>query len=434
MKKHVCICLFVAFTFPILGYPAAAESESITAAQRTSWQNLVTNDFHAFLEKATAKNTPFKWESTSDQTASTKTNASVQNATSDLEGAVIRQLRSYAVSLPGLTTADCKKVAGNVSLLQDFRDLVWEKPNYLDLLLVDTINRVVFVCLARQIVSARQVCPEVKTQVQRLHGFALKPSKLALALDGEPVQPGGTASSNDAFVIPAFETGLREQTARDRKNEQELREFYRLLMKTTGTTCLNDAMTKPMVGGRKPILETRDFPALLMMMWHTEQYIHVSLPLLAVYVEKCPDFSLDDDFTKIENVLNLSESDRQQYGSYLASATPGTEDEVRRLLDQVRLGTLESFAGLTEAQRELGCKPSKEALVEKALSDIEGAKAQIKMLRSLSSEDSVSLEDIRTYLGKDIFMPEGGGKYQVGTIGEPARFVCPNGKVVSIRR
>jgi hypothetical protein len=430
MKRHVYRSLFVAFA--ILAHFATAENERTFAAPGTSWQNLVTNDFRVFLEKVTAKDARFKWESATDQTASIKSNASVRNSTSGLEGTVLRQLRSYPVSLPGLTITDGKTVANNVSVLQDFRDLLTEKPNYVDLLLVDTINRVVFVCLSRHIISARKVCPDVKAQVQRLHGFALKPSKLAFALDGEPVRSAGAASSNsEAFVFPAFETGLRKQTARGRENEQELREFYRLFMKASGATCLNDALTKPRGSA---LLETKDFPALLMLMVISEQYIHVSLPLLAAYVEKCPDFSLDDDFSKIETVLNLSDADREQYGSYLAAATPGIEGEVRRLLDQVRLATLESYAGLTEAQQKLAFKPSKETLVEKALSDIESAKAQIKMLRSLSSEDSVSVEDIRAYLGKDLFMPEGGGRYQVGAIGQPATFVSPNGKVISIRR
>jgi hypothetical protein len=286
-------------------------------------------------------------------------------------------------------------------------------------------------------VSATRVSTDIKAQVERLHAFDLTPSKLESALDTASIPAFGTNTSAQAIVeLPEFAcSGLEKQSAADHAKELKLKEFYRLLMRASGTKSLEAALVKPKETIRSTLIEKTDFAALLLLMWRTEEYIHLSLPLLATYVERRPNFSPDDDYPQsFTKALALSDAERQQYGSYLAAATPGAEGAVGSLLDQVRLGTLEAIAGPDEAKQATTFKPSEHALIEKALSDIESAKAQMKMIRSLSSDDSVSLADIQAYLRKDIFMPESGGMYHVGTIGQPARFVCPNGKVISIRR
>lgn len=432
MKGTVFSISLVAFA--IVAQSRLAADEPTPTTQRPSSQVPVVKDFHAFLGEVTAGNARPMWAPAGDQPSRPRGDDHGENRPFISAATVVRQLRAYPDSLPGLTVADCRVVAGNVSLLQDFRDLLMHTPSYADLVIVDTINRVIFVCLSRSIILAKKVSPEVASQVQRLHGFSLQPSVLTYALGAEPASRAGTAPSRpDALAVPAVApSASADQMTKRRASQKELDEFCRLLMNASGTTDLNDALAKARPGSAMQLVEKRDFPALLMLMWGTESYIHVALPWLALYVEKCPDFSLSDGFPKVKTVLGLREADRQRYGSYLAATTPGTEDAVREVLAAANTGTLDAYAGLTEAQQRLQSKPSNRPRIEKALLDIEGAKAQIAMLRSLSPGDSVTFASIRTFLRKDVFMPEQGGEYQVGTVGRPAKFVFPDGTVISV--
>jgi hypothetical protein len=138
MKKHICIICSLAFALLVQCVPAQIES---TPPHGGSWPNLVTNDFCNFLKKVTASDEGFKWASAAGQKASIQAHTVVQNSALDPEGTILRQLLSYPASLPGLTVADDKEVAKNVSLLQDFRDVLMKNPSYSNLLLADTVNR-----------------------------------------------------------------------------------------------------------------------------------------------------------------------------------------------------------------------------------------------------------------------------------------------------
>lgn len=403
MTKELFIVVFVALT--ILGHNGSATADTL--------ENLAASDFHVFLTKVTTDKKQFKEPVTS---------------------VVMEQLLDYPLSLPGLMASDDKEIEQNVLLLQDFRDYLLAKPSYETVLLADTVNRVVFISLSRRIISAGSISPMLKAQVQRLHDGGIDSSQITFIFEAsaKPASEAALSSSGD-FELPKLAKSSRVQTATDRANEHKLTGFYKLLMTATGTKSLDDALAqrKRKVAKKSSLLAEKDMSALLMLIWETDHHINLTLPLLAVYVEKCPNFRPDDDYRKIKTVLNLSATDRQQYGSYLTPATPGTEDTVRRLLQQVRQGKLDSFMGFHEAQKKLAFMPSKETLIQKTINDIESAKAQIKLLQSLSSEDTISIGDIRSYLRKDLFIPEDGGEYQVGRINQPACFICPDGQVIS---
>ena len=413
-------------------FAAVALLAHSTTRAEDAFENLATNDFHAFLTKTVASKGQIERESVPEDPIASKAGGGLRPFVAGMPGVVLGQLLSYPVTLPGLTASDDKLVEQNASLLQDFRDMLRAEPGYDNLLIADTVDRVLVASLSRRIVAAGTLSPGIKAQVQRLHAVHVGTSQMACALVPETDPASGTAlPGEEEPTLPELPRATsRTRTTTDQANEQQLKEFYRLLMKASGTKSLESALTKRKVARRASLLGKKDVSALLMAIWETDSYVHLSLPLLAAYVEKCPDFHQDDDYGKIKKVLNLSTADRKRYGSYLTPSAPGAEDEARRLLQQVQQGEIDSFLGLQDAQEKVASKPSKDHLVRKALGDIEGAKAQIKLLRSLSPGTAVSMADIRAYLRKDVFIPEDGGEYHVGTIGQPATFIRSDGEVI----
>ncbi|MDF7802094.1 hypothetical protein P4C99_21665 [Pontiellaceae bacterium B1224] len=349
------------------------------------------------------------------------------------EAKIIQQLLGYPSSLPGLVSSNENAVLTDLTLLCDFRDRLNKGSySYEELLISQLIDRIAFVSLSRYMVATGSVSPEIKNLCMRVSEVVYEPEEV------ESVFSSKTTPSIDAVRTKLKETKPPEVPEKywilmsevKRENAEKLKFYYRLLIIASESETLEEAVMK---GGKtsdwNELFAEKDVPSLLLLLWRTDYFIHRALPSLALYIESCRDFSIKDDSNKITAVFDNLDLEDVLPTSYFSneSFTISISSTLRRL----REGRLHESAGLGVAQKILNLKPDPELMVEKSLFRIESAKSQIKAGKSLKDGDEITLEQIEAFLRRKVFVPESGGKYQVGAIGVPGKFIYPDGRVIN---
>ena len=353
--------------------------------------------------------------------------------TEEQEAEILQQLVSYPKSLPGLVSSDEREVVKNLSLLCDFRSSLGKGGyNYEELLISQLIDRVAAISLLQHIISTGSVSSEIKELCIRVSSVEYDPEAF------ESVFSATTKPSLDAVRARLKEVKLPEFPKMDSveltdlqlENAEKLKRYYRLLMISSGSETLEEALAQPGASSDWNVLYSeKDVTSLLLMLWHTDSFVHKALPAVALYIENCPDSSIKDDSNKIRAVLEQLDLEEVLPSSYFGNES--FTISVSRILRRVREGRLNETAGLGVAQKILSPAPDSELMIEKSLFGIESAKSQIKMSKSLEDGDEITLEEIESFLRRKVFVPENGGEYQVGVLGAPAKFIYPDGRIIN---
>jgi hypothetical protein len=346
------------------------------------------------------------------------------------EEKILQQLISYPTTLPGLVSLDEKEVGRDISLLCDFRKFLKKQGyDYDGLLISQLIDRIAFVSLSQHMISAGRVSPKIKKLCKRVSEVTYNPASL------ESIFSSATKPPIEAVRVrlkelkpPEFpKMDLTELSKLELENLEKTKRYYRLLMISTKSETWEEAFYQGRRTSDWNVLFTKqDVTSLLLLLWRTDSFVHKSLPELVLYIENCRDFSIKDDSHKIRAVFDKLDMEEVRSSSYLNSDSLGFS--VSFTLSYVREGRLLETAGLGVAQKIINPKPDPELMIEKSLFVIESAKSQ--MHQSLKNKGVMTLEEVEAFSSRQIFIPEDGGEYQVGTIGVPATFVYPDGRVI----
>jgi len=374
------------------------------------WQSLAEANLTQFLREVTSDNGQQEWRRRIvvpwDDTPSTEQSFKVVQE-------VLTQLLNYRATAPTLAEDSEADFIRNLGLLQDFRDYLASEKGYANALLSDVLNRLIFVNLSSRLIQDRSVSTSLQKQMSRLTDFRMSPWKLAENLKGEVVgQLTLTTSTN---------------------NQDACKAFAELLQQSAGASDPVGAMSKAVSGSYGKLLEKRNVTALLMCWLRTDSLIHLSLPLLVQYIQKNPDFALNDDYQKIKKVLALDEEKRKWFGSRLNPCHPGSEGDVQRLIRAVASSQLESVVGLSSGrEKTVESKAGEEKVITRTLESIASAKEQIALLKSLHRDSVITEQEIAAYLNSPLPIAAERGKYEVGKVGEEPRFVKPDGSIIRV--
>ena len=335
---------------------------------------------------------------------------------------VLEALMAYPERLPEVISPGAEFRTHRA--LITFRNVLLDKLCYVNLLLADTVNTVLFVDLTRRVVlSDGTAIPTMNNVLDALQDYALDLD----ALEEIVVGPSGQSLDGVKDVeLPSFRRDpLRPSRNIDEQVELRIRRFYRLLIMASGGSTIEDAFTGMHSGDRYQLFDKRDTLSLLMLYRITDARIYRELPYL------------------IESYVAHGQRSQGQpkgamlreKGTSISWPTGGKAGTAQRLQRLVRANQLDGNVGLEPAQKAMAKTSSSggDVDVQGVLRDIKGIKAQLRMTKALKNGSEVSKEEIEKYLRKKLPVPEGGGEYVVGSVGEAPVFVRPNGDVVVLR-
>ena len=208
----------------------------------------------------------------------------------------------------------------SIEELLSLRRHIGHNPSYINLILVDTINRIAFVNLAERLVSSKSLSPELIAGIEKLREYHPDMQQMRFLAEMETRKKLADANEYD--------------TASDVER-----------LKTLWTTLEPDttpAFPKNILEiGTYQLLQNQDIPLLLNRLMMSDFYICSALPDLVRYRQNVKDFSPDDTYQQIKTVLGeetkTAESlGAQFWGQHRAAST------VNEVLQGVRSGKVRS--------------------------------------------------------------------------------------------
>ncbi len=224
-------------------------------------------------------------------------------------------LQNYVLQIKDMSGNDFVRSA---DLLLDARDRLSNKPSYINMILVDSINRVLFYNLALRL-SAQDV------DLSKLSPFVerLRQHKLAMA----------------TFLnVTSTEMGeplLKESSVATMQDVEVYRKLW-LVLESDAPLVFPKKIQNV---GTLTLLKSRDAGLLLWRLALTDYQISTVLPGLVEYRQKVDNYSIDDDYQKIKRVIG-QELKHQSLGATVAGVTLAGEG-VSELLYRIRAGKLQ---------------------------------------------------------------------------------------------
>lgn len=314
------LCLAVAVLLPEAVSAATVEP---ARSDLTVWRSLVEQrSLPALLEEARLGHLP-AWPNTAssaDRSPRAPEAKAEQVELRRLAGCLGGKLVDFRAVLQSAAPQDFLRDAG--ALLQ-LRDAVAARPAYVNLLLADSVNRLLFVAVARRMAADGTASPEIQALVSRLRSFTVNPADLAARVEEERGAPVVTKEGAEKAAPGVL--------------------FYSLLGALTGG--LEHGLflaTQGVENLELPrMIEQPDWGRLLYRLWLTDQKIGIVLPLTAEYARKAGRVSAGDGYDKVRSTLALTDEDRRRFDTALNQTSPMVTYDVTGLLDSVRTNTID---------------------------------------------------------------------------------------------
>jgi hypothetical protein len=305
-------------TLLILGLSAThcISAMALTVEQIRSWESVLARNEFTNTLYALAHET--SWPVVYSPQHAAKLDAAeekTQQLFRDLSYRLVVGLQGYVPQMKEMSVPD---FARSADLLLDARDRLSNKPSYINMVLIDSINRVLFYNLALRLSTQDVDLPKLSPIVERLRQY--KPA-MVIFLDVTSTEMGKPLLGE-----------LSVATMRDV-------EIYRKLWPVLeGDAPL--VFPKEMQNvGSLTLLNNRDAGLLLWRLALTDYQVNTVLPALVEYRQKVENYSIDDDYQKIKRTIGR-ELKHQSLGAEVAGVTLAGEG-VSELLYRVRCGKLQ---------------------------------------------------------------------------------------------
>ena len=181
-----------------------------------------------------------------------------------------------------LQTLPLKEFVNSSALMIATRNQIVRYPSYINVVLSDTITRVLFVNIANRIVKGDQMLPAFANLVEKL-----------IASD-----------INIKIITKVVEMELgKSQVKEDVRISSSEEELYRILWKAIEGETPILFPEKIYLAGTYDLLESRHIGLLLWRYINTDYQVRTVLPLAIEYRSKVDVFSPNDDYKKIKGIL-----------------------------------------------------------------------------------------------------------------------------------
>jgi hypothetical protein len=310
------LLLWVGGTFPAL-------SESITQDQIQYWGDLIGRKDLAplFAELGVGPKQPWP-PIVSEKYAGqlTKNEAIGQEHFRQLALRLAEHIERYESRLESVSTdMNEKQFLDTARAMLLLRDQISERPSYVNFVLVDTINRVVFVNAARRIVRRKETSAKMRKLVEHLQSF----------------------KADMKSFLSVCETELGKQLLQpeeiDVYEEDGLyRKLWAALEPETFVPSINAGFFPKDIAkqGTYDMLQSQYLVVLMARLAVTDFYINFALPLTLLYKDKAATFSPEDDYQSIKQILGKEVKGPASLGAKVFNRKPA--GAVAELLRQVR--------------------------------------------------------------------------------------------------
>lgn len=215
---------------------------------------------------------------------------------------------------------DATEFTKSIDVLLSIRRHIGQNPSYINLILVDTMNRVAFVNLAERLVSSKSLSPDLVASIEELSGYHPDMRQMRYLVEMETRNMLADAveydTVSDVDRLKALWAALEpDTTPAFPKNIHQI--------------------------GTYQLLQIQDIPLLLNRLMMSDYYIRSALPDLVQYRQKAKGFSPDDTYQQIKAVLGeetktADSLGAQFWGQHRAAST------VNEVLQGVRSGKVRS--------------------------------------------------------------------------------------------
>ncbi len=257
---------------------------------------------------------------------------------------VLIQLEKFQLTLQKLPP---RKFHKRISQLIQLRDHIAKRRSYSNQVLINALNAVAFVELAKQIVMRRDVSDEIQENIGRLRSLRVDPENLLEYLNPEV---DATHSVKSLDLAARQDLGDKVFSAAVEADLLDAERFRRIVAWVGKNRW--DAVTDSPAGrirsqqlGFIPSLAFRNLPKLLETIGAQQGNIHLALPALAFYVIRSGG-RIQRDAKLIKQTLALTEEDRRNLGSniYKLRRHRGISYPVSALIQQVQTGYIDAQA------------------------------------------------------------------------------------------
>ncbi len=257
-----------------------------------------------------------------------------------------KQFRELGRELLGQLEALHKKLSdkpySEVQLTLDallaLRDEIASRPSYINYVLVDVLNGIVSVQLARCIAERNSDLAGIEGQLEKLQSFRLDFWRMASVLNAE-----------EGRVI------IRRE---ELDGESDAEAFKILWEATVGPVNPNWPYFPEKILNATPssLLAKRDFGLLLFRWLIRDAYIRTSLPVFLEYRRKAKDFAITNSRQEIEKVVGDEEIPARSLSQLLEVGRVTKSTVVSSFLTDIRGGTLDTtlFFQLPDNLKERG--------------------------------------------------------------------------------
>lgn len=305
-------------TLLILGLSVAhyISAAALTDEQIRSWESvLAKNEFTNTLGVLAHEDS---WPVVYSPQYAGKLGASEEKAQQlfrDLSTRLSVGLQEYASQMKEMAVPEFLKSA---ELLLDARSRLSKKPSYINMVLIDSINRVLVYNLALRLSAEDVDLPMITPLVKRLQHY-------------KPAMPS-------FLEVTSTEMGrslLSEPSVGTMQNVDIYRKLWPVLEGDAPLVFPKDIQNV----GTFSLLQNRDPGLLLWRVALTDYQVNSVLPSLVEYRQEVEDYSIDDDYQKIKRTIG-QELKHQSLGAKVTGVTLAGQG-VSELLYRVRTGKLQ---------------------------------------------------------------------------------------------
>lgn len=305
--------------FCLLLLASISQTEAVQNPVMQYWTQIVeAGDFKKSLD-AFCAGPKHDWPAVFSATYSSTLEESARAEQGDLRKLSETLLRGLEAHETAMHTNDLTTFVRQSDALLAMRAQLQRNPSYANLVLVDSINRVLFVNLAERMTAAIPLAPDLIHLAECL--AASRPDLEQLRIIAEK-ETGRTLVDKEKF------TG--SDAAR-----------FRLLWAAV------EPDTNPMFPrnaaaiGSHALLQGQEIPVLLNRLALSDYYIQSSLPALIAYRKKAQSYSLADDYQRIKSVMGQDAKVSPSLGVEIAGPKRAAS-AVNELLQDVRSGRVRS--------------------------------------------------------------------------------------------
>ncbi len=256
----------------------------------------------------------------------------------------LQQLRRFQATIQKL---EPKVFNMRITQLVELRNHIAKRRTYPTQVLVDALNGVLFVELAKQIVLRRDVSDAMRVHIARVRALKTDPADILAYVALEVGRSHTVTDLDEAARRNVGGRAFESTVSAGFLDGERLRRIGYWIQEEKLDQAAESEASQVYMGGLGFVSELafRDIARHLMMIQVKEANIQIGLPLLAIYVERAKG-RLSTDSTEVKRVLNLTPADKESLGSNIAPliTAPGESTLVTSLIRAVQNGLIRSHS------------------------------------------------------------------------------------------